>query len=102
MTVFIFHPPCSKCFATSGREGINSLRRSTVLPLTQPELPNLELFFYPQKFWRSPHTSSWRHGKGARCAACVRVCKRLGGEMLTECPYLSVKRSENMKVAISV
>lgn len=79
MTVFIFHPPCSKCFATSGREGINSLRRSTVLPLTQPELPNLELFFYPQKFWRSPHTSSWRHGKGACCAACVRVCKWLEG-----------------------
>lgn len=51
---------------------------STVLPLTQPEMPDLELFFYPQKFWRSPRTSSWRHGEGARCAACTRVCKLLG------------------------
>lgn len=65
-------------------------------PVTQLELPDLELFFYPQKFWRSPHTSSWRHSEGARCAVCACVCKlHGGGEMLTACPYLSVKSSEN-------
>lgn len=73
MTAFSSRPPCSQCSATSGREGTDSLRRSTALPPAQPELPNLELFFFPQNFWRTPHTSSCRHGQGAWCAACARV-----------------------------
>lgn len=53
-----------------------------VLPLTQPELPDLESFFYPQKFWRSPPAPAGSTECSAH--ACVN-CSGYGDASRTSC-----------------